>query len=157
VRFGVWLTVEGAAQAGQLFAVEGIPHPFAAPVTVNQTGVSEDLQVVGDGSLALADGFDELAHTDFAFGGDCEHGQKPETDWITKGAETGGQPDCLVAIEGSRQDRGAAFEFVFDLDDSLRSGQATLPLTIVDVSVIINVSTCVDVIGGVACPAFNLL
>jgi hypothetical protein len=52
----------------------------------------------------------ELPHTDLAFGAAASTDKNAETDWNIKGAETCGQPGCLVAIEGSGQDRGAALE-----------------------------------------------
>jgi hypothetical protein len=136
--------------------VEGVPHPLAAPVTVNESGVSEDLQVVRDGALALADGFDELAYADFAFWGGCQHREESETDRITERVEACGQLGCLGAVEGSGQERGAALDVAFHVDDSSPSGHSNLPLTIVDASVIINVSTSVDVIGGFPCLVSSL-
>ena len=63
--------------------------------------------------MALADGFDELAHADLAVGGGRQHGEEPETDRITQRAEARGQLGGLVAIEGSPEDRRAALDFVF--------------------------------------------
>jgi hypothetical protein len=35
-------------QVVQALSVQGVPDPFAAPVAVDETGLGEDLQVVGD-------------------------------------------------------------------------------------------------------------
>jgi catechol 2,3-dioxygenase-like lactoylglutathione lyase family enzyme len=104
--------------------------------------------MVGDGALALADGLDELAHADLPFGGGRQHGEQPEADRIAECAESRRQLHCLVAMERGSQDRGAALPFFAHFDDSLLSGHGILPLTNVDVSTIINVSTFVDVTGG---------
>jgi hypothetical protein len=81
------LTVEGDSQCSYPLTVDGVPHPLATPIAVYESGVSEDLQVVGDGALALADWFDELANTDFPFGGGSQHGQESQADRITESVE----------------------------------------------------------------------
>ena len=43
---GLWSGFDGASEVGEAFAVEGVPDPFAPPVAVHETGVSEDLEVV---------------------------------------------------------------------------------------------------------------
>jgi hypothetical protein len=53
-----------------------------------ESGISEDLQMVGDGALGLADGFDELAHADLTFGGGRQHGEESKADRITESVES---------------------------------------------------------------------
>ena len=63
------LAVDGRPQLGQAVAVERVPDPLAPPVAVDQSGLAEDLEVMGDGGLALAEGVDEVADADLARGG----------------------------------------------------------------------------------------
>jgi hypothetical protein len=93
------LAVEGASQARQSVTIQGVPHPFASAVPVNQTGVSEDLEVVGDGPLAFAEGFDELAHAYLAFGRGRQHGYEADADRVAQGVEARGELGRLSRIE----------------------------------------------------------
>ena len=56
--------LEGSAKLGEPFAVERVPHPLAAPVSAHEAGLAQDLDVVGDRGLALAEWPYELTHAD---------------------------------------------------------------------------------------------
>jgi hypothetical protein len=122
---------------------------------MHESGVSEDLQMVGDGALALADRLNELAYADFAVGGGRQHGQESQADRITESVEADRELRRLAAVEGGGEDRRATLDFVAHREDNFGSGHGTLPLTIVDVSAIIIVSTLVDVTGGFPCLVSN--
>jgi hypothetical protein len=111
---------------------------------VNQSGVSEDLQMMGDRALALAQGLDELTHADLTFRSGGQHGQDPEPDGITEGAEAQRQLRSALGVEGSGQHRRTALDFVGHLEKGFGSGHGSLPLTIVDASAIIDASIAVN-------------
>ena len=95
------LGFDGAAEAGEALAVEGVPDPFAPPVAVDQTGLGEDLEVVGDGRLGSC-----RAAPRSRTRRSRRRGRRPACDSTrsrtgsAEGGEPGGQLGGLVGVEG---------------------------------------------------------
>lgn len=104
------LGLDGCFEGGEAVMVEGVPHPLPSPLAVDQAGLAEDLEVVRDGALGLAQGTDELANADLPRWRGSQHGQHPQADWIPQGVEAPGQLAGLVSVEGSSQHRRAALD-----------------------------------------------
>ena len=99
---------DGGLELSQALAVERVPHPLAPPVAVDEPGVAQDLQVVRDGGLALAEGLDEVAHADLALGRGGQQAQDPQPDRVGEGGEPAGQRGGLGGVERGGQHRWAA-------------------------------------------------
>jgi len=74
--------VDGSSKAGKAIPVEGVPHPLSPPVTLHQARLAQNLQVMGDCRLALAERTDEVADTDLALRRGRQDAEDPEPDWI---------------------------------------------------------------------------
>jgi hypothetical protein len=88
---------------------------------VDETGFAEDLEVVRDGGLALAERLHEVAHADLALIGGGQHGQHAEANGVGEGGESQRQDGGFVGVERCGEDGRAAF-FDGDLDQRTLSG-----------------------------------
>ena len=97
-----------ARSCGQAVTVERVPDPLAPPVALDEARLAENLHVVRDGRLALAEGLDELAHAHLALGRGRQDAEHPESDRVRQCAESGGQLGGIGGVEGRGQHRWAA-------------------------------------------------
>src|SRR5664280_403840 len=58
--------VDCSSEASEAIPVERVPHPLPPSVTLHKARLAQDLEVVGDSRLALAERTDEVADTDLA-------------------------------------------------------------------------------------------
>ena len=80
-----------AREPAKAITIERIPDPFAPPVALDQTCFAENLQVMGDGRLTLAQRLDEVTDADLALGRSGQNAQYSESDWIGQCTEPSGQ------------------------------------------------------------------
>src|ERR1700733_5787963 len=114
-----------------------------------------------DGGLALAQWLDEVADTDFARGGGRQDAEHLQADRVGQRGESGRQLGGVRRIEWRGQDRGAAGRggraggsFVDIEGHRARvSRHGCLPLTVVNVSSILDASTDVNTDGGPDVPS----
>jgi hypothetical protein len=67
---------EGLAEGGEAFGDDAPPGPFPPFAALDEACLGEDAGVVGDGGLALAEGFGEVAAAYLALSG--QDGQKAQ-------------------------------------------------------------------------------
>jgi hypothetical protein len=72
---------------------------------VDESGIDEELHVMRDRRLALANGLDEVADADLAIGRCAEEIEEAEPHRVSKGGETLGQLVGVVLVEGRCEDR----------------------------------------------------
>src|SRR5664280_3045412 len=60
--------VDGRPEAGEAIPVERVPDPLSPSIPLYEARLAQDLQVMGDGRLALAQRTDEVAYADLALG-----------------------------------------------------------------------------------------
>jgi hypothetical protein len=75
-------------KVGESRRYQPIPNPLASSVTLDEAGLAQDLQVVADGRLALAERSHELANTHLALRRGGKHRKNLQADWVSEGGET---------------------------------------------------------------------
>jgi hypothetical protein len=70
---------------------------------VNETSIAQDLQVMGNGRLALAQWLHEVAHADLAIRGSGEDAQNPESHRVGQSGEAIGKLSRLGGIKRGGQ------------------------------------------------------
>jgi hypothetical protein len=94
------------AQLFQAFGDDPIPHPRAPSISLDEPGLVENLEVVADGWLRLADRFDEVARADLAFG--CDEREDAQPHGVTESRECGGELLGVAFFQRRVENRRAA-------------------------------------------------
>lgn len=93
---------------------EAVVGPFAALFAGDESGFGEDLEVVGDGGLAEAYGFGEVADAGFLAGLGGNDGDEPDAGGVAEGTKDGGRPFGGLGVERAGSDGRAANGRGFD-------------------------------------------
>ena len=103
------VAAEDGGQCFERVGAQGVIGPYPALVAGEDTGVHQDLEVVGDGGLGQAEGFGQVADAGFAavVGGD--HGDQAEPGGVGQGFERPRQVGGLTRGERLPHQRRAAF------------------------------------------------
>jgi hypothetical protein len=127
---------------------------------VDESGTGQDLEVMGDGGLALAQWLDEIADTDFAPGGGREDAEHLQADRVASAVNPVASSAASDASSGEDRTEGQQGEAV-DPEVSTSTSRAALPavlameisLTAVNVSSTLDASTDVNTDGGPNVPS----